>query len=171
MGSCLSRQTGRGRQGQTRSSHQLDFSSVSSLNNEGDSTHHSDLLEHSGTSIHHSNIDNEGYNAMLDCHDKLVTAIATDYLTIAGALLAHRFVSEEVYAKMLLPSSTPNEKATVLAAAIRERMKLAPQHFSELMKILSGHTSTECVVSSLQSAYQGEIGTFTNKVLACIYAL
>ena len=114
MGNCLSRQTRRERQDTARSSHQLDSIAISSANQIDDSTHHvalptaTHLLELSDTNVCHSNIDKEGYKAMLDCHDKLVTAIATDYLTIAGALLSHRFVSEEVYAKMLLPSSTPN---------------------------------------------------------------
>ena len=169
MGNCLSRSrttlTRREGQLQARSSHQLESISISPavVNKKNDSIHHtlptSDLLElseDSGTDVCHSNVDNEGYKAMLTCHDKLVTALATDYLTIAGALLAHGFVSEEVSAKMLLPSSTPNEKATVIVTAVRERIKIAPQHFMELVKIFSEHTSTKCVVSLLQSTYQGE---------------
>ena len=99
------------RQDTARSSHQLDSIANSSANQIDDSTHHpalstdtsgsTHLLEPSDTNVCHSNIDKEGFKAMLDCHDKLVTAIATDYLTIVGALLSHRFVSEEVYAKML----------------------------------------------------------------------
>ena len=174
MGNCLSRQTRRERQDTARSSHQLDSIAISSANQIDDSTHHvalptaTHLLELRNTNVCHSNIDKEGYKAMLACHDKLVTAIATDYLTIAGILLACGFISEEVSSKMLLPSSTPIEKATILVTALRERIKIAPQHFSELVRILSENTSTECIVSSLQSSFQGEIGCFIYKVFACI---
>ena len=143
MGNCLSRQTRRERQD-------------------------TELSEECDTNVCHSNIDNEGYKAMLACHDKLVTAIATDYLTIAGILLACGFISEEVSSKMLLPSSTPTEKATILVTAMRERIKIAPQHFSELVRILSRNTSTECIVSLLQSTYQGKIGC---SLIRCLHAL
>ena len=184
MGNCLSRTTltRRERQLQARSSCQLDSISVSAVNKKGDSTHqilltveedrsthHSVLSIDSGTNVYHSNVDNEGYKAMLACHDKLVTALATDYLTIAGALLARGFISEEVYAKMLLPSSTSYEKGTILVTAVRERIKIAQQHFLELVKIFSEHTSTKSVITLLQSAYQGESETFIG--YACMHAL
>ena len=176
MGSCLSRTTltRRERQLQARSSCQLDSISVSTVNKKGDSTHQilltieedrsthlSELSIDSGTNICHSNVqlDNEGYKAMLACHDKVVAALAMDYLTIAGALLTREFVSEEVFSKMLLPSSTPYEKGAILVTAAREGIKIAPQRFLELVKIFSEHTSTKSVVNLLQSAYQGESET------------
>ena len=119
-------------------------------------THTEDGSTHSQSL--HSNIKNKAYKAMLICHDKLVTALATDYLNVAGFLLARGFISDEISAKMLLPSSTPNEKATILVTAVREMIKNAPQQFPELMEILSEHTSTKLIVKSLQSAYQGELG-------------
>ena len=85
---------------------------------------------------HHSNTDNEGYKAMLACHAKLVTALATDYLTIAGVLLAQGFISDEISAKMLLLSSTPNEKATILVTAVREKIKIAPQQFPDISETI-----------------------------------
>ena len=174
MGNCLSRPTSRReRQVQARlsGSHQLlESSSISTVNKKGDSTHQilltieednsirlSKLNRDSYANSYNNIINNEGYNVILSCHDKLVTAIATDYLIIAGDLLTHGFISEEVFAKMLLPSSTPNEKATVLVTAMRERIKLAPQHFSELVTLFSEHTSTKCVVSLLQSTHQGKV--------------
>ena len=95
---------------------------------------------------------------MLACHDKLVTALAMDCLNIAGVLLAQGFISDEISAKMLLTSSTPNEKATILVIAVREKIKIARQQFPELMNIFSEHTSTKCIAKLLQSAYQGDIG-------------
>ena len=121
-------------------------------------THKGGGLTHSQSL--HSSIKNEANKAMLTCHDKLVTALATDYLNVAGFLLARGFITDEISAKMLPTSSTPNEKASTLVTAVREMIKNhdAPQQFPELMEILSEHTSTKWIVKSLQSAYQGELG-------------
>ena len=110
--------------------------------------------------LRHSNTaGNEACKAMLTCHDKLITSLANDYLNIAGLLLAREFISDELSAKMLLPSLTPKEKATFPVTAIREKIKLDPQmlQFTELMKLFSIHDSTKCIVSLLQSAYKGEV--------------
>ena len=104
-----------------------------------------------------SKIESEAYKAILTCHDKLVTALATDHLNIAGLLLAKEFISDEVFDRMLLPYSTPNEKAAILVTAVREKIKLAPQQFQELMELFSEHSSAKYIVKSLQSAYQGEL--------------
>ena len=160
MGNCCPTRTRRRiHQLPSRSSRQLEPISISLVAKKSDSIDHLELNEDSGTDIDHSSVDYdlEGYKAVIACHNKLVTALATDYLTVAGTLLARGFVSEEVPAKMLLPYSTPIEKATILITAIRERIKVAPQQFPVLLNILSEHASTECVVKVLQSAYQGEI--------------
>ena len=104
-----------------------------------------------------SKIESEAYKAILTCHDKLVTAIATDHLNIAGSLLAKEFISGETYDKMLLLSLTSNEKAAILVTAVREKIKLAPQRFQELVKLFSEHSSSKYIVKLLQSAYQGEL--------------
>ena len=57
---------------------------------------------------------------------------------------------------MLLPYSTPNEKANILVTAVREKIKLVPQQFPELVKLFSENNSVKCIVKSLQSAYQRE---------------
>ena len=100
----------------------------------------------------HTNIENKEYKAMVTFHNQLITAIATDYLNIAGILLAEGFISDEISAKMLLPYSTPNEKATILIIAVRDKIKLAPHLFLELVKLFSEQKSTQCIVNLLQSA-------------------
>ena len=52
---------------------------------------------------HHSNSDNEGYKVMLTCHDKLITALAADYLNIARALLTRKLISDDILA--IIPNS------------------------------------------------------------------
>ena len=162
MGNCCPTRT-------RRRIHQLPSRSYRPIvTKESDSTDHLELNEDSGTDIDHSSVDNEGYKAVIACHNKLVTALATDYLTVAGTLLARGFVSEELPAKMLLPHSTPIEKATILITAVRERIKVAPQQFPVLLSILSEHASTECVVKLLQSTYQGEIKSCIFCAILCM---
>ena len=175
MDNCLSRPTRRSRERSITSVYKKGDSTHQTLSSseEDRSTHLQEINEDSGgTNVCHSDVDNEGYKTMLACHDKLVTALATDYLTIAGALLARGFVSEEIPAKMLLPSSTPIEKATILITAVRERIKIDPQQFPVLLNILSEHVSMECMVKLLQSAYQGEIlYCACNELMSALYKL
>ena len=89
------------------------------------------------------------YKAIIRCHDKLVTALSTDILSISGVLVAKEFVPAELSCKMLLPNLTPQEKATSLVIAIKEKIKLAPSRFQELIKIFSEQTCTKDIVKSL----------------------
>ena len=91
------------------------------------------------------------YKAIIHCHDKLVTALSNDILTISGVLVAKEFIPVEISSKMLLPTLTPQEKATSLVIAITEKIKLVPNRFQELIKILSEQTCTKDIVTSLSS--------------------
>ena len=89
--------------------------------------------------------------AIIRCHDKLVTALSNDILTISGVLVAKEFIPAESSSKMLLPNLTPQEKATMLVIAITEKIKLVPDRFQELIKIFSEQTCTKDIVASLSS--------------------
>ena len=91
------------------------------------------------------------HEAMIRCHDKLVTAISTDIISVSGTLLAKGFISEEMQSKMLLYTLTSEEKATDLVGAIRKKIKLVPNQFEELMKIFSEQSCTKDVVPFLAS--------------------
>ena len=91
------------------------------------------------------------YKTMIHCHDKLVTALSTDILSMSGILLAKEFISEEVHSKMCLTTLTREEKATDLVIAIRKKIKLVPNRFKELIKIFSEQTCTKDIVPSLSS--------------------
>ena len=91
------------------------------------------------------------HEAMIRCHDKLVTAISTDIISLSGILLAKDFISEEMQSKMLLHTLTSEEKATDLVGAIRKKIKLVPSRFLELMKIFSEQSCTKDVVPFLAS--------------------
>ena len=91
------------------------------------------------------------YKAIIRCHDKLVTALSTDILSISGILLAKEFISEETHSKMLVTTSTPKKKATDLVIAITEKIKLVPDRFQELISVFSEQTFTKDIVPSLSS--------------------
>ena len=127
------------------------------LNVPSNHTHEEGAMRYSTRSqFHHdTNLENEAFKALVACHNELVTAIANDHLNIAGHLLAQGYISDEVFAKTLL-SSTPNEKATLLVTAVREKIKIAPQLLPKLVKLFSESNSTKCITNFLQSAKQGE---------------
>ena len=49
------------------------------------------------------------FKAIIHCHDKLVTALSTDILSISGILLANEFIPSEVSSRMLLPNLISQE--------------------------------------------------------------
>ena len=91
------------------------------------------------------------YKAMIHYHDKLVTALSTDILSMSGILVTNEFVPAEISNKMLLPTLTPQEKATSLVTAITEKIKLAPDRFQELINIFSEQPCTKDVLTQLSS--------------------
>ena len=91
------------------------------------------------------------YKAIIRCHDKLVTALSTDVLSISNTLFAKEFIPDETFKKMLLPTLPQQEKATILVIAITEKIKLVPDRFQELIKIFSEQTCTKDIVTSLTS--------------------
>ena len=91
------------------------------------------------------------YKAIIHCHDKLVTALSTDILTISNILFAKEFIPDETFKKMLLPTLSQQEKATILAISITEKIKLVPSRFQELIKLFSEQTCTKDIITSLSS--------------------
>ena len=89
-------------------------------------------------------------------HD-LMLALSKEPLGVAGLLLGKGFISYEVMSKMLVVSYTPNEKATILIEAVRNKVELAPSKFPELLEILSDQACAKEVVESLRSTYQSEL--------------
>ena len=132
------------------------------------STRDSQMLEPM-TSIAVDTSSESAYKTMIHCHDKLVTALSSDILSISGILVANEFIPPGVSSKMLLPTLTPQEKATSLVIAITEKIKLAPDRFQELIKILSEQICSKDIVPSLSShvSYE-EIIEDTNKDIGVI---
>ena len=93
---------------------------------------------------------------ILTYQDKLINAISADTLNFAGVLREYDFISDEVSAKIIRPSSTPQEKATILVNAVREKIKTAPKRFPELIRVFSAEALTKDIAEMLQSDYQNK---------------
>ena len=65
------------------------------------------------------------YKAMIHCHNKLVTALKTDFLTTSGVLLPKEFIPAEIHSKMLQANFTPQEKAAILINAVTDKIRIA----------------------------------------------
>ena len=91
------------------------------------------------------------YKAMIRSHDKLVTAISADIITMSGVLVTKEFIPSEISSKMLLPNLTEQQKATILVNAVTNKINIAPKRFDELIKIFSEETCTKDIVDSLLS--------------------
>ena len=96
-------------------------------------------------------LDPAAHKAIERCHDKLVTALSTDILSISNILFEKEFISEEMHGKLLLTTVTEDKRATDLVIAIRKKIKLVPNRFQELIKIFSEQTCTKDIVMSLSS--------------------
>ena len=93
---------------------------------------------------------------ILTYQDKLINAISADTLNITGVLREYDFISDEVSAKIIHPSPTPQEKATILVDAVREKIRTVPKRFSELIRVFSTEASTKDIAEMLQSDYQNK---------------
>ena len=94
---------------------------------------------------------------ILTYQDQFISVISAHTLSIAGVLREYDFISDEVFDKILHPStSTPQEKATILVNAAREKIKTDPKQFPGLIRVLSEQVSTKDIAEILQSVYQDE---------------
>ena len=93
---------------------------------------------------------------LMRTHD-LMRALSNEPVGVAGILLGKGFVCEETMSKMLIVSYTPNEKATILIEAVRNKIAVAPERFPELLEILSEQSCAKEVVKNLHSTHQSEL--------------
>ena len=104
--------------------------------------------------------ENKEFQTILTYQDQLINAISGDTLSIAGVLREYEFISDDISSKILCPSSTPQEKATILVDAIREKIKSAPKRFPELIRVFSEQALTKDVAEMLKLAYQDKSKLF-----------
>ena len=78
-------------------------------------------------------------------------------LTMAAILFSKGMISMEILENVSRGSLIKFEKAAILIKAVRNKMEIAPEKFSEFLEILSGETFSREVAASLRSTYQGEL--------------
>ena len=80
---------------------------------------------------------NEGYNIMKKYHSELITAFSLNVLEITEVLFANNFISEDMNQEARLPIHTARQKASLLVNAVTDKVKIGPELFQELKKVLS----------------------------------
>ena len=93
----------------------------------------------------------------VDAHSQeLTTALSTDPVCVAGALVNKKFIQDGVMLEMLTKGDTPTKKATILIEAVRKEIEAAPEKLTQFFEILSEQSCAKEVVESLRSTYQSE---------------
>ena len=92
--------------------------------------------------------------AMIECHAKLTSALASDIVKISGLLLSKQIISTATQERMLLSSITEMEKASFLVGAVRSAAESSSQKFRDFIEVLSREQMTEDVAKELASNYE-----------------
>ena len=93
----------------------------------------------------------------VDAHSQeLTTALSSDPVCVAGALIDKKFIQDGVMLEMLTKGDTPTKKASILAEAVRKEIETAPEKLTQFLDILSEQTCAKEVVESLRSTYKSE---------------
>ena len=143
------------RRHRTRDYQQQASSSSVQTSDSTSQTHEDDGSTQSHTHQSKSSVpENKESLTILTYQDKLINAISADTLKIAGVLREYDFITDEVSGKILRPSSTLQEKATILVNAVTEKIKTAPKRFPELIRVFSAEALTKDIAEMLQSDYQ-----------------
>jgi hypothetical protein len=92
--------------------------------------------------------------AMVECYNKLTSALASDIQNISGLLFVKEIISSDTHEKMLLPSIIATEKARNLVGAVRLAAESSPQKFRDFIEVLSGEQMTKDTAKMLASSYE-----------------
>ena len=98
---------------------------------------------------------NIGYEALVSCHDKLVSEIAKDPKQMAVSLFQHRFIFEDTKAKINELDRIKRDKAILLVDDIESKVKCYPEFYEKFLLILGENELLYCdLVKSLQEEYE-----------------
>ena len=92
------------------------------------------------------------YRALLECFDSLVIALKSDPKSIADGLAAKSLISP----REISYQRTNAEQARELADSILDRVKLAPDRYHDVVRILSRQQWMEDFVKILTTTYHGK---------------
>ncbi len=98
---------------------------------------------------------NIGYEALVSCHEKLVSEIAQDPKQMAITLFQHRFIFECTKAKINELDRTRRDMAILLVDDIESRVKSHPEFYEKFLLILGENELLYCdLVKSFQEEYE-----------------
>ena len=93
------------------------------------------------------------YDAIVSCNDTLATTLSLEPLSIATALVAKGIIPENTEAETRNPFYTPLQKASILLAAVRSKVKTSPRSLHEFIKILSQQPWSRDAAEALQASF------------------
>ena len=92
------------------------------------------------------------YKALLECFDRLVTALKSDPTSLADKLAAKGLMPPvEVHNQRI-----PAEQARELAGRILDIVKLNPNRYHDVIKTFSKYPWMKDIVGILETAYNGK---------------
>ncbi len=98
---------------------------------------------------------NIGYEALVSCHDKLVSEIAQDPKQMAVTLFQHRFIFEDTKAKINELDRIKRDKAILLVDDVENKVKSFPEFYEKFLLILGENELLYCdLLKSLQEEYE-----------------
>ena len=103
-----------------------------------------------------SSIESPELKTMNAHSQELTTALSSDPVCVAGALIDKKFIQDRVMLEMLTKGDTPTRKATILVESVRKEIEATPEKLTQFLEILSEQSCAKEVVESLHSTYQSE---------------
>ena len=108
---------------------------------------------------------------LLECNDKLITALSSNPVGTAGALVAKGLITTNIEAEMLLPAIANHNKATKLAISVRDMVRPNPKNYHVFVDVLSEEPANDDIVKILDSTYQRYSKTKEPLELYCLHTL
>ncbi len=105
---------------------------------------------------------NIGYEALVSCHEKLVSEIAQDPEQMAITLFQHRFIFEGTKAKINELDRTRRYKAILLVDDIENKVKCYPEFYEKFLFIL-GENNYKLLYCDLLKLLQEEYEKIEHK--------
>ena len=100
--------------------------------------------------INHSAKPDYEFQTLIKCNQKLTQSLLNSPLSITSALLARGLISDETEQEVHA-NSIPYRKVAVLVSTIRNKIKVNPEQFHDVVSVLREHTWTKDIAGVLQS--------------------
>ena len=97
------------------------------------------------------------YDAIVSCNATLATTLSLEPLSIATALVAKGIIPENTEAETRNPFYTSLQKASILLAAVRSKVKTSPRSLHEFIKILSQQPWSRDAAEALHASFLSKL--------------